>query len=91
VKLLSTPFKFNPQFGKYDIYKIRSREYSSKDLQQFKSGSYQLLFEVNASKDTHSDKLMMRFIQNTTFKIDRLKELFVKHFKEIAEYFNKKQ
>jgi hypothetical protein len=85
---LSSPFKFNPLFGFYERFKIMSRENKLETLHQIELDSDQILFEMSASKDTHSDKLMIRFIQNTTFNIDRLEEMFVKHFQEIADYFN---
>jgi hypothetical protein len=88
LRLLSSPFKFNPLFGLYERFKIMPREKVSKIQRQEKVDVDRVRFEMVTSKDLHTDNIFIRFLHNSIYETHQLKALFIKDFQDVAEYFN---
>ncbi|MGE5340431.1 MAG: condensation domain-containing protein, partial [Candidatus Omnitrophota bacterium] len=88
VKLMATPFKFNPIFGIYERLKHTAEEGVAPALDPQRFGSDTIICELMASKDTHSEKVMLRLVHNTPFGVAEWTEKFIEYVKTVVDYFN---
>jgi hypothetical protein len=89
VKVFSNPFVYNTEIGQYDYLKRSFNDNPVKELNE--KAVSRPSFEVIMSKDLYSDKLWVSCRHNSSFGNMKIKELFMKHYKDLAGYLNGSQ